>query len=122
MHTGEILVDGLGVGDVGNIVLRDRQHLAEDGIMIVVLTLEKGSNQLLAGPDIVSRGFVYVRESESLMEEARKVLTEAVEDCLTPQRNADWSKIKLVIRDTMNDFIWKRTKRRPMILPIIMDV
>ena len=122
MHTGEILVDGLGVGDVGNIVLRDRQHLAEDGIMIVVLTLEKGSNQLLAGPDIVSRGFVYVRESESLMEEARKVLTEAVEDCLTHQRIADWSKIKLVIRDTMNDFIWKRTKRRPMILPIIMDV
>ena len=122
VHTGEILVDGLGVGDVGNIVLRDRQHLAEDGIMIVVLTLEKGSNQLLAGPDIVSRGFVYVRESESLMEEARKVLTEAVEDCLTHQRNADWSKIKLVIRDTMNDFIWKRTKRRPMILPIIMDV
>ena len=119
---GKILVDGLGVGDVGNIVLRDRQHLAEDGIMIVVLTLEKGSNQLLAGPDIVSRGFVYVRESESLMEEARKVLTEAVEDCLTHQRNADWSKIKLVIRDTMNDFIWKRTKRRPMILPIIMDV
>ena len=75
VHTGEILVDGLGVGDVGNIVLRDRQHLAEDGILIVVLTLEKGSNQLLAGPDIVSRGFVYVRESEGLMEEARNVLT-----------------------------------------------
>ena len=122
VHTGEILVDGLGVGDVGNIVLRDRQHLAEDGIMIVVLTLERGSNQLLAGPDIVSRGFVYVRESESLMEEARRVLTDAVEDCLTHQRNADWSKIKLVIRDTMNEFIWKKTKRRPMILPIIMDV
>lgn len=122
VHTGEILVDGLGVGDVGNIVLRDRQHLAEDGILIVVLTLEKGSNQLLAGPDIVSRGFVYVRESEGLMEEAREVVTEAVEDCLTHQRNADWSKIKLVIRDTMNEFIWKRTKRKPMILPIIMDV
>ena len=122
VHTGSILVDGLGVGDVGNIVLRDRQHLAEDGILIVVLTLEKGSNQLLAGPDIVSRGFVYVRESEGLMEEARHVLTDAVEDCLTHQRNADWSKIKLVIRDTMNEFIWKRTKRRPMILPIIMDV
>ncbi len=122
VHTGEILVDGLGVGDVGNIVLRDRQHLAEDGILIVVLTLEKGSNQLLAGPDIVSRGFVYVRESEGLMEEARNVLTNAVEDCLTHQRNADWSKIKLVIRDTMNEFIWKRTKRKPMILPIIMDV
>ena len=79
VQTGEILVDGLGVGDVGNIVLRDRQHLAEDGILIVVLTLEKGSNQLLAGPDIVSRGFVYVRESEGLMEEARQILTDAVE-------------------------------------------
>ena len=120
--TGEILVDGLGVGYVGKIVLRDRQHLAEDGILIVVLTLEKRSNHLLAGPDIVSRGFVYVRESEGLMEEARHVLMDAVEDCLMQQRNADWSKIKLVIRDTMNEFIWKRTKRRPMILPIIMDV
>ena len=114
VHTGAILVDGLGVGDVGNIVLRDRQHLAEDGILIVVLTLEKRTNQLLAGPDIVSRGFVYVRESESLMEEARQVLQEALEKCLT-NRNADWSRIKLVI-------IWKRTKRKPMILPIIMDV
>ena len=121
VHTGAILVDGLGVGDVGNIVLRDRQHLAEDGILIVVLTLEKRTNQLLAGPDIVSRGFVYVRESESLMEEARQVLKEALEKCLT-NRNADWSRIKLVIRDTMNEFIWKRTKRKPMILPIIMDV
>lgn len=121
VHTGAILVDGLGVGDVGNIVLRDRQHLAEDGILIVVLTLEKRTNQLLAGPDIVSRGFVYVRESESLMEEARQVLQEALEKSLT-NRNADWSRIKLVIRDTMNEFIWKRTKRKPMILPIIMDV
>ena len=121
VHTGAILVDGLGVGDVGNIVLRDRQHLAEDGILIVVLTLEKRTNQLLAGPDIVSRGFVYVRESESLMEEARQVLQEALEKCLT-NRNADWSRIKLVIRDTMNEFIWKRTKRKTMILPIIMDV
>ena len=121
VHTGAILVDGLGVGDVGNIVLRDRQHLAEDGILIVVLTLEKGTNRLLAGPDIVSRGFVYVRESESLMEEARQVLYNTLEDCLR-NRNADWSKIKNAIRDTMNDFIWKRTKRKPMILPIIMDV
>ncbi len=121
VHTGAILVDGLGVGDVGNIVLRDRQHLAEDGILIVVLTLEKGTNQLLAGPDIVSRGFVYVRESEGLMEEAKQVLYEALEKCLS-NRNADWSRIKMVIRDTMNDFLWKRTKRKPMILPIIMDV
>lgn len=121
VQTGGILVDGLGVGDVGNIVLRDRQHLAEDGIMVVVLTLEAGTNRLLAGPDIVSRGFVYVRESEDLMEEARQVLTSAVEKCLTG-RYVDWSKIKVVIRDTMNEFIWKKTKRKPMILPIIMDV
>ena len=121
VQTGEILVDGLGVGDVGNIVLRDRQHLAQDGILIVVLTLERRTNQLLAGPDIVSRGFVYVRESEGLMEEARAVVTEAVERCLMG-RYVDWNRIKMVIRDTMNDFIWKRTKRKPMILPIIMDV
>ena len=121
IHTGAILVDGLGVGDVGNIVLRDRQHLAEDGILIVVLTIEKGTNQLLAGPDIVSRGFVYVRESEGLMEEAKMILHEALEKCLS-NRYADWSRIKLVIRDTMSDFLWKRTKRKPMILPIIMDI
>ncbi len=121
IHTGAILVDGLGVGDVGNIVLRDRQHLAEDGILIVVLTLEKGTNQLLAGPDIVSRGFVYVRESEGLMEEARMILSDTLEKCLA-NRNADWSRIKMVIRDTMNEFLWKRTKRKPMILPIIMDI
>ena len=122
VQTGSILVDGLGVGDVGNIVLRDRQHLAEDGIMIVVLTLERGTNQVLAGPDIVSRGFVYVRESEDLMEEAKQVLCDAIEHCLIHNRYADWNRIKMVIRDTMNDFIWKKTKRRPMILPIIMDV
>ena len=122
VQTGSILVDGLGVGDVGNIVLRDRQHLAEDGIMIVVLTLERGTNQVLAGPDIVSRGFVYVRESEDLMEEAKQVLCDAIEHCLMNNRYADWNRIKMVIRDTMNDFIWKKTKRRPMILPIIMDV
>ena len=121
VHTGAILVDGLGVGDVGNIVLRDRQHLAEDGIIIVVLTLEKGSNRLLAGPDIVSRGFVYVRESEGLMEEARRAVSDSLDKCLS-NRHADWNKIKLTIRDTMNDFIWKKTKRRPMIIPIIMDV
>ena len=122
VQTGSILVDGLGVGDVGNIVLRDRQHLAEDGIMIVVLTLEKGTNQVLSGPDIVSRGFVYVRESEDLMEEAKQVLCDAIENCLIHNRYADWNRIKMVIRDTMNDFIWKKTKRKPMILPIIMDV
>ena len=90
---GAILVDGLGVGDVGNIVLRDRQHLAEDGIMIVVMTLERYSNQLLAGPDIVSRGFVYVRESESLMEEARRVVENALDNCMK-KHITDWGKIK----------------------------
>ncbi len=120
IHTGAILVDGLGVGDVGNIVLRDRQHLAEDGIMIVVLTLEKRSNQLLAGPDIVSRGFVYVRESEDLMGEARVVVEDALDSCLG-KRVSDWGRIKTVIKDSLGDFLWKRTKRRPMILPIIME-
>lgn len=121
VQTGGILVDGLGVGDVGNIVLRDRQHLAEDGIMVVVLTLERYSNHVLAGPDIVSRGFVYVRESESLMEEAHDVVEDALDSCLS--RNiTDWSRIKSVIKDNLGEFVWKRTKRRPMILPIIMEV
>ena len=119
--TGAILVDGLGVGDVGNIVLRDRQHLAEDGIMIVVMTLERYSNQLLAGPDIVSRGFVYVRESESLMEEARRVVENALDNCMK-KHITDWGKIKNTVKDDLSDFLWKRTKRSPMILPIIMEV
>lgn len=121
VQAGAILVDGLGVGDVGNIVLRDRQNLAQNGIIIVVLTLEKYSNQLLAGPDLVSRGFVYVRESEDLMEEARQVVEEAVQDCLD-RRVSDWGKIKNIIRDSLSDFLWKRMKRNPMILPIIMEV
>lgn len=114
------MVDGLGVGDVGNIVLRDRQHLSEDGIMVVVLTLEKRSNQLLAGPDIVSRGFVYVRESEDLMGDAREVVEEALDSCLN-RHISDWGMIKSTIKDALGDFVWKRTKRRPMILPIIME-
>ena len=118
---GGILVDGLGVGDVGNIVLRDRQNLAQNGIIVVVLTLEKYSNQLLAGPDIVSRGFVYVRESEDLMEDARAVVNDAVQDCLD-RHVGDWGKIKNIIRDSLSDFLWKRMKRNPMILPIIMEV
>ena len=117
---GSILVDGLGVGDVGNIVLRDRQHLAEDGIMIVVVTLERHSNVILAGPDIVSRGFVYVRESEDLMDHAREVVENALDSCL--ERNiTDWGKIKTVVKDALSEFLWKRTKRSPMILPIIME-
>ncbi len=118
---GGILVDGLGVGDVGNIVLRDRQNLAQNGIIVVVLTLEKHSNQLLSGPDIVSRGFVYVRESEDLLEEARNVVSDAVADCLD-RHVSDWGKIKNIIKDSLSDFLWKRMKRNPMILPIIMEV
>ena len=121
VQTGAILVDGLGVGDVGNIVLRDRQHLAEDGIVIAVVTLEKYSNQILAGPDIVSRGFVYVREAEDLMEEAREVVEDAMQNCIS-HRISDWGKMKNAIRDSLGEFLWKRTKRRPMILPIIMEV
>lgn len=118
---GTVLVDGLGVGDVGNIVLRDRQHLAEDGIIIVVLTLEAGSGQVLAGPDIVTRGFVYVRGSESLMDEAKHVLEKTVDYCM--QKNiSDWGKIKTEIKDDLSEFVWKKTKRRPMIMPIIMEV
>lgn len=121
VQTGAILVDGLGVGDVGNIVLRDRQRLAEDGILIVVLTLEKYGNQVLAGPDIVSRGFVYVRESEDLMEEARRIVSDALDECMD-KNITDWGKIKNIMKDSLSDFLWKRTKRNPMILPIIMEV
>ena len=116
-----ILVDGLGVGDVGNIVLRDRQHLSENGLIIIVVTLEKYSNQVLSGPDLVSRGFVYVRESENLMEEAKEVVNSALEHCLATNVT-DWGKIKTEIKDTLSDYLWKKTKRNPMILPIIMEV
>ena len=118
---GDILVDGLGVGDVGNIVLRDRQHLAEDGIMIVVLALDQYSNFLVSGPDIVSRGFVYVKESDELMEEARELMMSVVENCLD-RGISDWGKIKNSIKDSLGDYVWKKTKRRPMILPIILEV
>ena len=118
---GDILVDGLGVGDVGNIVLRDRQHLAEDGIMIVVLALDGASGYLAAGPDIVSRGFVYVRESDELMEEASGILYNTVNEYLD-RGITDWGKLKMGIRDSLSDYVWKKTKRRPMILPIILEV
>ena len=116
-----IMVDGLGVGDVGNIVLRDRQHLSENGLIIIVLTLEKYTNQLLAGPDIVSRGFVYVRESEYLMDEAKNIVYAALERCLD-NNVSDWSKIKTEIKDSLSDYLWKKMKRNPMILPVIMEV
>lgn len=116
-----IMVDGLGVGDVGNIVLRDRQHLSENGLLVVVLTLERGSNQILSGPDIVSRGFVYVREAENLMDECLEIVNIAL-DRLSDRGVTDWGRIKAEIKDSLNDFLWKKTKRNPMILPIIMEV
>ncbi len=121
VKTGAIMVDGLGVGDVGNVVLRDRQLLSENGLIIVAISLEAGSNEILAGPDIISRGFVYMRESEELIEGARVVAEEAIEICL--DRNiSDWSKMKNVIRDSLGEYIWKKMKRTPVILPIIMEV
>jgi ribonuclease J len=116
-----ILVDGLGVGDVGNIVLRDRQKLSQDGLLIVVITLQKQTGIVLAGPDIVSRGFVYVRESGDLMVEAREVVKKALDEC-SKKKITDWSKIKSSVRDSLRDFLWQQTKRSPMILPVIMEV
>ncbi|MDD3220075.1 MAG: ribonuclease J [Lachnospiraceae bacterium] len=118
---GEIMVDGLGVGDVGNIVLRDRQKLSEDGIIIVAMSLQKEGNQLVTGPDIISRGFIYVRESGELNNQMRTVAYEAV---LKSQKkeNCDWGKIKKEVRDELSEFLWKKIKRTPVILPIIMEI
>ncbi len=118
---GSILVDGLGVGDVGNVVLRDRQHLAEDGILIVVMSLDKVGGYIVSGPDIVSRGFVYVRESDELMDEARQVVADAMQN-LEDRGITDWGKLKATTKDVLSEYVWKKTKRRPMILPIIMEV
>ena len=118
---GSILVDGLGVGDVGNIVLRDRQHLAEDGILIVVMALDRTEGYLVSGPDIVSRGFVYVKESDELMEEARQIVDEKVNELLD-RGVTDWGRLKSATKDALSEYVWKKTKRRPMILPIIMEV
>ncbi|MDI9476639.1 MAG: ribonuclease J [Bacillota bacterium] len=121
VQAGRVLVDGLGVGDVGNIVLRDRKHLAEDGLMIVVVTITKEDGKVVAGPDIISRGFVYVRESEDLMEEAREIVRCVLNDC-EQQNIREWSPLKGSIRDSLREFLYQKTKRRPMILPIIMEV
>ncbi len=118
---GKIMVDGLGVGDVGNIVLRDRQHLSSDGLIIVVLTMDSGSGEVVAGPDVISRGFVYVRESENLMDEVKQMLNELVSEC-SKSEIRDWSSIKNMIKDNLRSYIYQKTKRNPMILPIIMEV
>lgn len=118
---GAILVDGLGIGDVGNIVLHDRQRLADDGIIIVFLVLEAGTGRVLSGPDIISRGFVYIRGSESLLDEATQVCCETVGD-LESRGVTDWNKIKSEIRDSLGDYVWKKTMRSPIILPVIMEI
>ena len=118
---GRVLVDGLGVGDVGNIVLRDRQHLSQDGLIIIVLTMDAGTGEVLAGPDVISRGFVYVRESENLMDEVKAVVRKEIKKC---EENGvrDWSTIKSTVRDNLKDYVFAKTKRNPMIIPILMEV
>ena len=119
--SGHVLVDGLGVGDVGNIVLRDRKHLSQDGILTVVISIEKESGTVIAGPDIISRGFVYVRESENLMEEARNIVKGSLDRCLG-NKVREWAPIKTTIKDDLREFLYEKTKRKPMILPIIMEI
>ena len=119
--SGQVLVDGLGVGDVGNIVLRDRRNLSENGLMIVVVAIDSASGCIVSGPDIISRGFVYVRESEDLMDEAKSVINDALMKC-EANHISGWSNIKNTIKDTLKDFLWQKMKRSPMILPIIMEV
>lgn len=121
VQAGNILVDGLGIGDVGNIVLRDRKHLSEDGLIVVVVTMSKQEGKVIAGPDIISRGFVYVRESEDLMEEARTVVRDVLTEC--ERKNiTDWATLKSSTRDALRSFLYEKIKRNPMILPIIMEV
>lgn len=118
---GRVMVDGLGVGDVGSIVLRDRKHLAQDGLIIVVIGIERATNSLVSGPDIISRGFVYVRESEELIEESRRVLVRVLDNCSSHDFK-EWGTLKTKLRDVLSDYIYEKTKRSPMILPIIMEV
>ena len=119
--SGKILVDGLGVGDVGNIVLRDRQHLSQDGLIVIVMTMDSSTGEIVSGPDVVSRGFVYVRESENLMEDVKRVIREEVKKC-EEKRIRDWSTIKSALKDNLRDYIFQKTKRNPMILPVIMEI
>lgn len=119
--SGKVLVDGLGVGDVGNIVLRDRQHLSQDGLIVIVLTMDSSTGEIVSGPDVISRGFVYVRESENLMEEVKSVIKSEVYE-FEQRHITDWSTIKSTLKDNLRDYIFQKTKRDPMILPIIMEI
>ena len=119
--SGKILVDGLGVGDVGNIVLRDRQHLSQDGLIIIVMTMDGASGSIVSGPDVISRGFVYVRESENLMDDVKRQIREEVQK-FEDKNITDWSTIKSTLKDSLREYIFQKTKRNPMILPIIMEI
>ena len=121
LPAGKVLVDGLGVGDVGNIVLRDRKHLAEDGIIIIVMSIDKESGECVSGPDVISRGFVYVRESEDLMDEIKTCAEEVIDRCLS-SRSLDWTTLKTRVKNEVGNRLYVKTKRNPMILPIIMEV
>ena len=118
---GRVFVDGYGVGDVGSVVLRDRKHLAEDGMIVVVCSMSAEDGALISGPDIITRGFIYVKESEGLMEELRRVAVEAIEGC-QHRYATDWAAIKTEIKETLSDYLYKKTKRNPMILPVIMEI
>ena len=118
---GRVMVDGLGVGDVGNIVLRDRQHLSQDGLIIIVLTIDGSTGEVVAGPDIVSRGFVYVRESENLMEDVKRVIREEIKE-IEEKHIKDWLTIKTTLKESLRDYVYQKTKRNPMVIPIIMEV
>ena len=121
VQSGKILVDGLGIGDVGNVVLRDRQHLSQDGLIIVVMTLDGGSGEVVAGPDVITRGFIYVKESENIMEEIKNEVRKEVKEC-EYRGITDWTTIKNIVRDNLRDYIFNKTKRNPMIIPILMEI
>lgn len=119
--SGRILVDGLGIGDVGNVVLRDRQHLSQDGLIVVVLTLDGASGEVVAGPDVITRGFIYVKDSENVMEDIKNEVRQEVREC-EYRGITDWTTIKNIVRDNLKDYIFDKTKRNPMIIPIIMEI
>ena len=118
---GRVLVDGAGVGDVGAIVLRDRQLLSQDGLIVIVATIDTVERTIISGPDVVSRGFVYVREAEELMEEVRSIAAEAIQECFDSDM-LDWNHIKGAVKDDLTKYLYQKTKRKPMILPVIMNV
>ena len=120
VQVGEVMVDGLGVGDVGNVVLRDRQHLAEDGVVLVSFAMDGSSGELVSGPEVTSRGFVYLKESDQLMDEAQAISRDVIDGCLS-RGISDWGKLKSSVREELSDYFWKKTQRRPMIIPMILE-